>query len=187
MPVLVVGLGIVAVVALLVASGALLPRDITGASYSAPARLSPPALDQLNASATLGQAYPSNDTLWLPSGPVTIVIHASPPAHDLTFVIQGLVNPTLHVTAGARVTAIVVNEDPDMYHNWALSHNGPPFGGMPMMGEGMMMESAMLDPPAGGGFWSQSFSFAVDAGQYTYLCAYPGHAADGMYGTLVAG
>ena len=186
-PVVVGVVAIVVVVAFLAASGALLPSGVIDASYGAPARLSPAALGQLNASATLGQAYPSNDTLWFPSGPVIIVIHASPTAHDLTFVVQGLVNPTLHVTAGARVTAIVVNEDPDMYHNWALSHNGPPFSGIPMTGRGMLMESAMLDPPSGGGFWGQQVSLAVGAGQYWYLCSYPGHAADGMYGMFVAG
>jgi rusticyanin len=179
-------LAVVVVVAFLAASGVLLPRGVTGVSFGSPAQLTTAGLSQLNASATLGRAYESNDTIWFPASTVTIVFHASPATHDLAFVIQGLVNPTIHVAAGARLGVIVVNEDPDMYHSWALANHGPPFERMPMMGGGVMMQSTMLGPSSGTGFWSQGFSFAADAGQYWYLCTYPGHATDGMYGSLVA-
>ena len=156
-------------------------------NYSEPAFLTPADLASLNASATPGVAFAGNDTLWFPSGPVHLVVYASPPDHDLAFVIHGLVNPTIHVTSGSRISVTVVNMDRDMYHDWALGSHGPPYGSMPMMDSGMMMTMAMLEPASGPGYWSQTASFTAESGSYWYLCDYPGHAASGMYGGLVAG
>lgn len=154
-------------------------------SYGGVSRLSLSELGALNATATAGLAYSSNDTLWFPSGPIHMVIYASPADHDLTFVVQGLVNPTIHATSGSRITVSVVNMDPDMYHNWALSRNGPTYGSMPMMASGMMMSMAMLDPMSGSGYWSQTASFTTGPGSYWYLCDYLGHASSGMYGAFI--
>ena len=71
-----------------------------------------------------------------------------------------------------------------MYHNWAVTQSGPPFGSMSMMGSGMMMSMAILDPASGSGYWSQTASFTANSGTYWYLCEYPGHAAGGMYGGM---
>lgn len=187
----------VILVVVLVAVGSLVVYPLatsgTNPTYGALRRLTPAGLSALNASATAGLAFPSNHTLWFRTGPVALVVYASPPAHDLAFVVQGTVNPTIHVTPGTRVTVTVVNLDSDMYHNWALSTQGPPYSSMPMMGSGGMMGSgtmtgtSMLGPTSGGGYWSQTMSFAASAGSYWYLCEYPDHANEGMYGSFVVG
>jgi len=159
----------------------------TNPTYGTPQVLTSADLNALNASATAGLAFASNNTLWFRPGTVAFVVYASPPAHDLTFVVQGMVNPTIHVAAEARVAVTVVNLDSDMYHNWALISQGPPYSSMPMMRSGAMMTMTMLGHASGSGFWSQAASFASSAGSYWYLCQYPGHANEGMYGSFVVG
>ena len=154
-------------------------------SYGNVSQVSASGLGALNASATPGVADASNDTLWFSSSTVHLVVYAYPPTHDLSFMIQGLVSPTIHAKAGAHIEVTLVNLDPDMYHNWAIARYGPPYGSMSMMGPGMMMSTAMLDPATGSGFWCQSSAFTANSGTYWYLCQYPGHAAGGMYGSLV--
>lgn len=144
-------------------------------------------LGTLNASATRGTAYAGNHTLWFVGGSMDLVVYASPPDHDMAFVVQGMANPTIHVPAGARVTVTMVNMDSGEYHNWALTRTAPPYGSMPMMGSGAMMSMTMLSPASASGFWSQAMSFTPAAGSYWYLCEYAGHAADGMYGGFVVG
>ena len=163
----------------------------TNPTYLPLKQLAPADLSALNASATHGLAFAGNNSLWFSLGPVTLVVDVSPPAHDLAFVVQGLMNPTIHVAPGTRVTVVAVNSDLDMYHTWTLSTNGPPYGSMPMMGSGGMMGSgpmmgtSMLGPASATGFWSQQFSFTASAGTYWYLCEVTGHASDGMYGGFV--
>ena len=183
--------GVLVAAALVLSLGG--PRGFGGGPfYSTPQELQPSDFAALNATATPGSAFASNNTLWFPGGALTMVVYASPPDHDLTFVIQGLVNPTIHVAAGSRISLTVVNLDLDMYHNWAVSTQGPPYNSMPMMGGGMMsggtwMTTSMLGPGSPGGYWSQDASFSPSTGSYWYLCTYVDHAADGMYGSFVVG
>ena len=161
-------------------------------SYLQPTQLQAADLPALNASATQGLAFKDNNTLWFRSGPATLVVYGSPPDYDMAFVIQGMVNPTVHIAPGSRVTVVAVNMDPDAYHTWSLSTQGPPYGSMPMMGSGEMMPggmmgTSMLAPMSRAGFWSQQMSFTSSAGSYWYLCGVSGHAAQGMYGGLVGG
>ena len=141
----------------------------------------------LNASATPGTAGISNNSLWFHGASANLVIYMSPPDHDMTFIIQGMVDPAIHVQAGSHLTLTVVNLDGDMYHNWALSRTGPPYTSMPMMGPGSVMSTAMLSPASGGTYWSQATSFTAASGSYWYLCEYAGHAASGMYGSFAVG
>lgn len=187
----------VVLVVVLVAVSALVVYQLTTSgtspTYGAPRELTVADLSALNASATAGLAFPSNGTLWFRPGSIELVVYASPPAHDLTFVVQGMVNPTIHVASGTRVTVTVVNMDADMDHNWALSTQGPPYSSMPMMGPGGMMGAgtnmgtSMLGPASSGGYWSQQATFTASAGSYWYLCQYPDHANEGMYGSFVVG
>ena len=156
-------------------------------AYGSARTLSASELASLNASATAGTAYAGNDSVWFSGGSVDLVVVLSPPEHDMTFIVQGLVNPTIHVRADARVTVTEVNLDPDMLHNWALTRTGPPYSSMPMMGPGAMMSMAMLSPPSGSSYWAETMSFTAVSGSYWYLCEYAGHAADGMYGSFVVG
>ena len=146
--------------------------------------------------AALGAAAPAGATvdqaakrITFQTGDVRLAILASPPdGPDMTFRIAGLVNPTIVVPAGARVTVQLINADPDMSHNWALTAAQPPFSAMPMMATRPAFAGAFGPPlgdPTSAGLPSETFSFtASTAGTYSYLCQVPGHAAQGMYGTF---
>lgn len=104
------------------------------------------------------------------------------------FVIDGLVNPTLVIPAGASVQFTVVNLDDDMYHNLVVSAYKPPY---PYMAMGAMMS---------GGYWmpflppadytqgvAHEYSYTLSfnqPGTLWYLCTYPSHAESGMYGEI---
>lgn len=177
--------GLTAAAALLIAFG--LPGGPSmGPSYGSVRQLQAADLDALNASATHGTAFAGNNSLWFPAGPVTLVVYASPMEHDLTFEIQGMTNPAIHMAAGSRVTLTIVNVDASMYHNWAMTTQGPPYSSMPMMGSGtMMMTMQMLGPMTMSGMWSQQASFTAPAGSSWYLCTFAGHATSGMYGSFI--
>lgn len=148
-------------------------------------------LAALNASATSGRAFMGNNTLWFGPGPMTLVVYGSPPAHDMAFMIRGMVNPTLHMAAGSRVTVVMVNMDPSESHTWSLTAQGPPYGSSMMgsggMMSGLMMGTSSLAPMSSMGMWSQQMSFSPQAGTYWYVCAVSDHAASGMYGEMIVG
>lgn len=161
-------------------------------TYAQPKQLQANDLAALNASATQGHAFTGNNTLWFGSGAMTIVAYGSPANHDLAFVIQGMVNPAVHVPSGARITVAMVNMDSGEYHTWSLTTRGPPYSSSTMMGSGGMMSGTMmgtssLGPMSSMGMWSQQMSFTTQAGTYWYMCTVSNHAAGGMYGQFVVG
>ncbi len=104
------------------------------------------------------------------------------------FVIDGLVNPTLHVQKGANISLEFINEDTDMPHGIEVSTASPPYGYMSMMEGGIYASSIIAPIPESNNnnFPMASTSFtAAELGTYYYLCQYPGHAAEGMYGKMV--
>ncbi len=148
-------------------------------------------LAALNASATQGHAFAGNNTLWFGSGALALVVYGSPADHDMAFVIQGMVNPTIHLLAGSRVTLTMVNMDTGEYHTWSVTTQAPPYSSTGMMGGGMMsgtmMGTSSLAPMSSLGMWSQQMGFTTLAGSYWYVCAVANHAAGGMYGQLIVG
>lgn len=160
-------------------------------TYAQPKQLQVSDLTALNASATHGQAFTGNNTLWFGSGAMTLVAYGSPADHDMAFVVQGMVNPTIHVPSGARITVVMVNMDSGEYHTWSLTAKGPPYSSSGMMGGGMMsgtmMGTSSLAPMSSMGVWSQQMSLTAQSGTYWYVCAVSNHAASGMYGQFVVG
>lgn len=161
-------------------------------AYAQPKQLQGSDLATLNASATHGQAFTGNNTLWFASAAMTLVAYGSPADHDMTFVIQGMVNPTIHMPSGARMTLVMVNMDSGDYHTWSLTTQAPPYSSSGMMGSGGMMSGTMmgtssLGPMSTMGMWSQQMSLTPQAGSYWYVCAVSNHAASGMYGQFLVG
>lgn len=161
-------------------------------TYAQTKQLQVSDLAALNASATHGRGFAGNNTLWFGSGAMSLVAYGSPADHDMTFVIQGMVNPTIHVPAGTHVTLTMVNMDSGDYHTWSMTTQAPPYASSGMMGggmmTGMMMGTSSLAPMSSGGMmWSQQMGFTSQAGTYWYVCAVSNHAASGMYGELVVG
>ena len=150
-----------------------------------------------SAATALGNATPAGATIDRAANRITFqttdvrfVALASPAdGPDMTFRIAGLADPTLVVPLGATVTVQFVNADNDTSHAWLLTAAQPPFSFMAMMATPVVFPGAFAPPlgdPTAAGLPSETVSFtAATAGTYTYLCPVPGHAAEGMYGTLV--
>lgn len=128
------------------------------------------------------------------TGPrITIdMIAVQPDKPDTTFEVAGLVNPTIRVPRGAVIDLQLVNMDygRDMAHGVVITRVPPPYATMsvPMMGT---VGVAPLAPRTSEDLGSARYAVAgatfraTTPGTYYYLCQVPGHARDGMYGTLV--
>jgi rusticyanin len=108
---------------------------------------------------------------------------------EMTFRIAGLVNPTIEVQKGARVSIEVVNADSDTAHGLVISTTGSASSRMPMMTAARAFGSSalwFLGDPTSAGLHTGTLSFtAATPGIYQYLCPVPGHAQMGMVGTFV--
>ena len=111
------------------------------------------------------------------------------------FEMYGLENPRIIAKRGVTIKFVIVNMDA-MEHNLELTSNGPPYRFMSMMGYNgeyydnntysgnSMMYSPFLPPYSGDSnypYENSSFT-ATHSGNYWYICTYPGHAEEGMYG-----
>ena len=121
---------------------------------------------------------------------VSLIALASPAGGpDETFRIAGLVNPTLVVKTGARVTIEVVNADPNTAHGLVVTTTGATSSYMPMMTTSPAFNGAavwFLGDPTTAGMHQATLTFtATTPGTYRYICAVPGHAQKGMVGTFI--
>ena len=112
-----------------------------------------------------------------------------PPAYSKgdVFVMYGLMNPTIVVQKGTTVQFTVINLDNDVNHNLVISSVSPPYPYMAMMSSmqsnGMM---SFLPPTNQGSAHEYTYTLTLDkSGNLWYLCTYPSHAQDGMYGKIL--
>ena len=131
-------------------------------------------------------------------------MHPPSYAQGDVFVIGGLIDPTLYIQVGASVTFTIVNMDNAMYNDLVLSTVGPPFPsamtqymtwseyGMGMMAgsgfQGFLYMMPVLSPANYAAGWASYYSCTVtipNVANLWYLCTYPGHAENGMYGAIV--
>lgn len=115
-------------------------------------------------------------------------------SHGDVFVIYGLINPTIVIKSSSmsvELTFTVVNLDDDMYHNFVITQNPPPY---PYMMAGMMGNfngnffymMPYLPPTSNGNAYTYSYSISLNyPGTFWYICTYPGHAEEGMYGEII--
>jgi rusticyanin len=120
---------------------------------------------------------------------VRLTMLASPSGGpDETFRVAGLTNPAIIVPAGARVSIQVINAAPDTAHGLVITANNAAATWMPMMtAQPVFTGSAVwfLGNPIPAGMHAGTLTFtARTPGTYHYLCPVPGHARDGMTGTL---
>ncbi|MHB8630985.1 MAG: sulfocyanin-like copper-binding protein [Candidatus Limnocylindria bacterium] len=144
---------------------------------------------------TLGNATPDGATvdraanrITFDTATVRLAVLASPAdGPDMTFRIAGLADPTIVVPRGAIVTVQLVNADSDTSHGWLLTAGQPEVRMMAMMDPAAFRGAVArpLGDPTAAGLPSETVTFTAEAaGPYTYLCPVPGHAEQGMYGTL---
>ncbi len=105
------------------------------------------------------------------------------------FRIAGLVNPTITVASGARISIEVVNADTDAAHGLVVTANGFASSRVPMMSAVPAFSGSaewFLGNPTSAGMHTGMLTFtATRSGTYQYLCPVPGHARDGMVGKFV--
>jgi rusticyanin len=168
------------------------PGEVMGALF---ANAPGPRVSSAEAS-RLGNATPAGATvdtadrrITFSGSTVRLVVLASPSGGpDETFRIAGMVNPTIFVQTGARVSIEVVNADPHTAQGLVVTAGGSTRSAAPMMTSSTAFSGAavwFLGNATSAGMHDGTLSFTATArGTYRYLCAVPGHAQDGMVGTL---
>jgi rusticyanin len=132
------------------------------------------------------------NTITFTTPAVRLIILASPSGGpDETFRAAGLTNPRIVIPAGARVTIQLINADPDTAHGMIVTASDPAGSWMPMMTARPAFTGAalwFLGNPTSAGLHEGTLTFtATTPGTYHYLCPVPGHAQEGMAGTLTIG
>ena len=113
-----------------------------------------------------------------------------------SFEIFGIMNPTIRVQEDSRLNFVAINIDNDSEHNFVLTSASPPYyymsgmGGRMMYGygndTGYLSMMQYIQPHTSGPYFYGNLSYSFDSpGTYWYLCTYPGHAENGMYGKIV--
>ncbi len=124
---------------------------------------------------------------------VTLVALASPHGKpNMTWEIDGLVNPTVVIPTGAQLDVVLVNTDWGYMHGFELTTTPPPYPYMAMMGISSDFLIMPLPPrtaknTAAAAYFTERASITTTSGTYHYLCPVPGHAAAGMFGTIEVG
>ncbi len=136
---------------------------------------------------------PTANTVTYMGQTVTLVALASPHGKpNMTWEIDGLVNPTVVVQPAAQLDLVLVNTDWGYMHGFELTTTPPPYPYMAMAGVADSFFLMPLPPrtakdTATATYYTRSASFTTAAGTSRYLCPVPGHAAMGMFGTLIVG
>jgi len=103
------------------------------------------------------------------------------------FVIYGLINPTLVIPKGSSIQFRIINPDDGMNHDLSISSVRPPYPYIAMMSS--MQSTGMMSflPPTDEGLAHEySYTLTLDqSGNLYYLCTYPSHAQEGMYGRII--
>ena len=112
-------------------------------------------------------------------------------ATDDVFVIGDMIDPTLVFKAGTSLTVTSINLDDDMSHNFVIMTSSPPYQYMAMqntMYGGVVASMPVLPNDDQQKGYAYEYSYSVDLSQpgtYWYVCTYPGHAEEGMYGKII--
>jgi rusticyanin len=119
-----------------------------------------------------------------------LVVLAGPSGNpDNTFRIAGLVDPTIVVQSGARVSIEVVNADSETARGLVIAAAGSAHSRTPMISATPNFTGSalwFLGNPTSAGMHAGTLTFtATKSGTFQYLCPVPGHARAGMIGAFV--
>lgn len=136
------------------------------------------------------QVYTQNSTIVVDGNAVIPVEMGPMNAPSMySFEIYGIINPHLIIMKNSQVTFVGINVDTDLSHNFVITEQAPPYG--PMIGMGGMMGGSSMTtmpflPPVNHGsfaYYNTTYTFST-AGTFWYICEYPQHAQNGMYGQI---
>jgi rusticyanin len=94
----------------------------------------------------------------------------------------------LVVKSGTQMHITLVNLDEDMPHNLVITKSSPPYPTMPMASGGFLTTMPFLpyqDEQNGRAYEYADLVTLNQTGTYWYVCTYPGHAEEGMYGKII--
>jgi plastocyanin len=141
---------------------------------------------QVPAGATVNTAA---DRVVFHAGDVSLVVVAVPSVSGGEYQVAGLVDPTLVVPVGARVSIELINTDTDVAHGLVVTTMGAATSSMPMAADVAAFPGAavwFLGDPTMAGMHAGTMTFTASApGTYQYLSPPPGQARNGMAGTLI--
>ena len=183
----IVSVAIAAFVLIVASLGMIATTGVSEPSYG---YLNTSQLNSINVTSPGVHVSRANSTIYVnASGIIPVMMGPMDTPSMYSFEILGVTNPTIVVREGVSVQFTAVNVDNDSYHNFALSSRGPPFSSMGsgmMGGNGYMTAMHYLPPMSSGTYAYANFSYVFHStGSFWYLCTYPGHAQDGMYGRIV--
>ncbi len=168
------------------------PSTVMGRLFAAAPgpRVSRAKADALGAAAPPGAVVDHRAKRLIFSGDsVRLTVLASPSKPEGYFRIANMIDPTVVIAAGARVTINFINADPDMAHGIVVSPWGDGASWMPMMTAGPAFGGAalwFLGEATSAGMHEGTLHFTASTpGTYQYLCPVPGHAQEGLVGTLI--
>lgn len=105
------------------------------------------------------------------------------------FVTAGMINPTLVVKPGTQLHITLINLDEDMSHNFVVTTTSPPYPIMPMRDASGFLNTMPVLPneekQQGHAYEYTDTISLSQPGIYWYICTYPGHAEEGMYGKII--
>lgn len=124
------------------------------------------------------------------SGPGAVIpVIADPYGEKHSYDIYGLVNPTVEVRKGSKVTIELVNADLQRYHGFVIISAKPPYSYAPTFMHSESFTRAVVPPVAygrNGSYHIFKTDFKADStGTFYYICQVPGCASGGMYGKFV--
>lgn len=173
-------------------SGMMGGTGMMGSGIGGPVTTSNPAaaqalVQQLAAGADINR---QTNTITYHTAQVALAALGSPDGQqDMTWNVNGLVNPTVVIPKGAQVTVHFFDADIGTPHGWELTTTPPPYPSMVMMDVQVAFPGAFAMPAPGATaqqWFGRTLQFtAADAATYYYLCPVPGHAKQGMFGKLV--
>lgn len=162
---------------------------IWGGGHTSGGKFTQSGLDSINVTSA-GVTVDHNSSLIYVNSTAAIPVFMGPmdTGSMYSFEMLGIINPVIVVQQGVDIHFTVVNIDDDAQHNFVLSSQGPPYASM---GPGMMFSGGYMTrmaylPPVSSGFYSYvNFTYTFSqTGTFWYLCTYPGHAQNGMYGKI---
>lgn len=166
-----------------------------GGTPPGPVRGSLRSWAQVGTAIRQGQRHAAVDrhtkTITYRGGRALLVALASPHGQPtMTWEMDGLVNPTIVLPPGIRVTVDLVNTDWGYMHGFEVTATPPPYPYMPMM---QVTDQVLLMPLperttknlTTAQYYTSTGQFTLAPGTYYYLCPVPGHATQGMYGKIV--
>ncbi len=108
-----------------------------------------------------------------------------------SYVVYGLINPTIEVEKDSILTVELVNTDLDSYHGFIVVSAKPPYSYLPIFFHSNAFRNAII-PAVGhgknGDYRIFETKFRADSsGIFYYICQVPGCASSGMYGKLIVG